>query len=114
MLFTIIRKELLLAARDIHALLVLFLMPTAFILIMSLSLQDSFHKSEEEKRNTREQQIITRKLPSALGLNKPIVREYVECEICNKEVASYKMNVHLKGHLEGGISYCIKCKKRIS
>ena len=42
MLLTIIRKELLLTTRDIHALLVLFLMPTAFILIMSLSLQDTF------------------------------------------------------------------------
>ena len=49
MLLTIIRKELLLATRDIHALLVLFLMPTAFILIMSLSLQDTFSKSEQEK-----------------------------------------------------------------
>ena len=49
MLLTIIRKELLLTTRDIHALLVLFLMPTAFILIMSLSLQDTFQKSESEK-----------------------------------------------------------------
>lgn len=49
MLLTIIRKELLLATRDIHALLVLFLMPTAFILIMSLSLQDTFQKNEDEK-----------------------------------------------------------------
>lgn len=49
MLLTIIRKELLLTVKDIHALLVLFLMPTAFILIMSLSLQDTFEKSDSEK-----------------------------------------------------------------
>lgn len=50
MLFAIIKKELLLVRRDIHSLAVLFLMPTAFIIIMSLSLQDSF---EEEKGNDK-------------------------------------------------------------
>ncbi|MCG7960684.1 MAG: hypothetical protein JAY69_16655, partial [Candidatus Thiodiazotropha taylori] len=40
MLFAVIKKELLLVSRDIHALLVLFLLPIVFILIMSLALQD--------------------------------------------------------------------------
>jgi len=49
MLLTVIRKELLLILKDLHALVVLFLMPTAFILIMSLSLQDTFQKNEQER-----------------------------------------------------------------
>jgi ABC-2 type transport system permease protein len=40
MLFAVIKKELLLVSRDIHALLVLFLLPIVFILIMSVALQD--------------------------------------------------------------------------
>ena len=40
MLLAVIKKELLLVSRDIHALLVLFLLPIVFILIMSLALQD--------------------------------------------------------------------------
>lgn len=35
-------KEFLLLSRDLHAMLVLFLMPTVFVLIMSLALQDNF------------------------------------------------------------------------
>lgn len=35
-------KEALLVARDVHALAVLFLMPVAFVIIMSLALQDVF------------------------------------------------------------------------
>jgi ABC-2 type transport system permease protein len=38
----LIRKELLLLLRDWHALALLFLMPAAFILVMSLALQDRF------------------------------------------------------------------------
>lgn len=38
----LIRKEWLLLLRDWHALLLLFLMPAAFILVMSLALQDRF------------------------------------------------------------------------
>jgi len=50
MLLAIIKKELLLVRRDLHSLAVLFLMPLAFILIMSLSLQDSF---ETEKGHSK-------------------------------------------------------------
>ena len=46
MLGAIVRKELLLVRRDIHALMVLFVMPMAFILIMSLSLQETLGDEE--------------------------------------------------------------------
>lgn len=49
MLFATIKKEFLLLRRDIHALAVLFIMPVAFILIMSLSLQDTFQQKETDK-----------------------------------------------------------------
>lgn len=42
MLAALVRKELLALRRDPHALAVLFLMPAAFILIMSLALRDTF------------------------------------------------------------------------
>lgn len=51
MLLAVLKKEGLLISRDIHALLVLFVMPAAFILIMSLSLQDKFQKKDVEKLN---------------------------------------------------------------
>ena len=38
----ILKKEFLLISRDIHALLVLFIMPTLFILIMSLALKNTY------------------------------------------------------------------------
>ncbi|MCU7815806.1 MAG: ABC transporter permease [Candidatus Thiodiazotropha sp. (ex Lucinoma kastoroae)] len=41
MLRAIITKELLLLSRDVHAMAVLFIMPVAFILIMSLTLQET-------------------------------------------------------------------------
>lgn len=48
-LLAIIKKELLLLSRDIHGLLLLFLMPMAFILIMSLALQDQFSRTSAKK-----------------------------------------------------------------
>jgi ABC-2 type transport system permease protein len=47
MLRAFIAKELLALRRDPHALAVLFLMPTAFILVMSLALRDSFRLDAE-------------------------------------------------------------------
>ena len=41
-LAALLKKECLLLLRDWHALLLLFVMPAAFILIMSLALQDRF------------------------------------------------------------------------
>lgn len=45
----IIKKEFLLIFRDIHALLVLFIMPAVFILIMSLALKNTYSDSIETK-----------------------------------------------------------------
>ena len=45
----ILKKELLLISRDIHALLVLFIMPAIFILIMSLALKNTYSDSFETK-----------------------------------------------------------------
>jgi ABC-2 type transport system permease protein len=47
MLRAFIAKELIALRRDPHALAVLFLMPTAFILVMSLALRDSFRLDAE-------------------------------------------------------------------
>lgn len=41
MLLAVLKKEILLTLRDLHALAVLFAMPVAFILIMSLALQET-------------------------------------------------------------------------
>lgn len=49
MLLAIIQKEFLLVRRDIHAVMVLFVMPMTFILIMSLSLQDAFQQGNADK-----------------------------------------------------------------
>lgn len=51
MLLEIIKKEFLLVSRDIHALMVLFVMPMVFILIMSLSLQNTFQQDTTDKPN---------------------------------------------------------------
>ncbi len=48
-LLAIIKKELLLLSRDIHGLLLLFAMPMAFILIMSLALQEQFSNTSVKK-----------------------------------------------------------------
>lgn len=42
MLFALIKKELLALTRDVHGLAALFLMPTVFIVIMSLALKDVY------------------------------------------------------------------------
>ena len=46
-LLAIIKKELLLLLRDVHGLALLFAMPVAFIVIMSLALQNQFAKNTE-------------------------------------------------------------------
>lgn len=48
-LLSFINKEFLLIRRDLHALLVLFVMPTLFILIMSFALKNSFSGEVESK-----------------------------------------------------------------
>ena len=41
-IFYILKKEFLVMGRDVHSLAVLFIMPVAFILIMSLAMRDLF------------------------------------------------------------------------
>lgn len=48
MLLAVLKKEILLTVRDIHALMVLFTMPVAFILVMSLALQET--DTEQQKQ----------------------------------------------------------------
>jgi ABC-2 type transport system permease protein len=48
-LLAVIKKELRAMSRDVHGLLVLFVMPAAFILIMSMALRDTFSLSVAEK-----------------------------------------------------------------
>ena len=49
MFFYLLKKEFTLILRDIHALLVLFIMPTLFILIMSLALKNSYSNTLDVK-----------------------------------------------------------------
>lgn len=51
-LLATIQKECRLLLRDIHGLLLLFVMPVAFILIMSLALQEQFSQNGEGKKIT--------------------------------------------------------------
>ncbi len=48
-LFPLIRKELIVLRRDWHALLLLFAMPTLFILLMSLALRDKSRRGPERR-----------------------------------------------------------------
>ena len=47
-LLATIKKEILLLLRDVHGLALLFVMPVAFIVIMSLALQNQFAKNTDE------------------------------------------------------------------
>jgi len=49
MFFYLLKKEFTLILRDVHALMVLFIMPTLFILIMSLALKNSYSNSVDVK-----------------------------------------------------------------
>lgn len=46
-LLALIRKELLVLSKDLHGLLVLFIMPAVFILIMSLAMRDTFSERHQ-------------------------------------------------------------------
>ncbi len=65
----ILKKEFLLISRDIHALLVLFIMPTLFILIMSLALKNTYSDSIDVKLNVG---IISKKNNDITNLNKEL------------------------------------------
>ena len=46
----ILKKEFTLVLKDIHALLVLFIMPMAFILVMSLALPDTESDNKDKPK----------------------------------------------------------------
>lgn len=70
--FSIIKKEWLAMSRDIHGLIVLFVMPAVFILAMSLAMRDAFKPAVAEKihwtffdaDNTPESAAFLAKLPA--------------------------------------------------
>ena len=49
MFYYILKKEFLLILRNVHAIVVLFVMPTAFIIIMSLALQNTYSNKYDVK-----------------------------------------------------------------
>ena len=49
MFYSILKKEFLLIIRNLHALIVLFVMPTVFIIIMSLALQNTYANKYDVK-----------------------------------------------------------------
>ncbi len=51
MIYYILKKEFLLIFRNLHAIVVLFVMPTAFIIIMSLALQNTYSNKFDTKMN---------------------------------------------------------------
>lgn len=51
MFYYILKKEFLLIMRNLHAIVVLFVMPTAFIIIMSLALQNTYSNKYDVKLN---------------------------------------------------------------
>lgn len=65
----LLKKEFTLILRDIHALLVLFIMPTLFILIMSLALKNSYSNTIDVKlkvavQSTTQTQVVTKLIES--------------------------------------------------
>ncbi|RXJ57877.1 ABC transporter permease [Candidatus Marinarcus aquaticus] len=65
----LLKKEFTLILRDIHALLVLFIMPTLFILIMSLALKNSYSNTIDVKlkvavQSSTQTQVVTKLIES--------------------------------------------------
>ncbi|PRM96364.1 ABC transporter permease [Aliarcobacter cryaerophilus] len=88
MFYYILKKEFKLIFRDIHALLVLFLMPSIFILIMSLALKNTYSQNIESKlkvaiisQNSKDIDILIEEL------NKnPYFEAKIEDSISNKDL----------------------------
>ena len=45
-LIALVKKETLVLSKDVHGLVVLFVMPAVFILIMSMAMQDAFDEHQ--------------------------------------------------------------------
>lgn len=88
MFYYILKKEFKLIFRDIHALLVLFLMPSIFILIMSLALKNTYSQDIESKlkvaiisQNSKDIDVLIEEL------NKnPYFEAKIEDSISNKDL----------------------------
>lgn len=88
MFYYILKKEFKLIFRDIHALLVLFLMPSIFILIMSLALKNTYSQNIESKlkvaiisQNSKDIDVLIEEL------NKnPYFEAKIENSISNKDL----------------------------
>ena len=70
----ILKKEFLLISRDIHALLVLFIMPILFIVIMSLALKNTYSNTIDTKLKVA---IITKSNKQIELLNKEINKDKI-------------------------------------
>jgi len=98
-LSAIIKKELLALSRDAHGLLILFVMPALFILIMSLALRDTFRPAAFEIPNwavwdgdaTKESAAFREALPLPARSELRIV--YVSSDDLERDIARGKMQI---------------------
>jgi ABC-2 type transport system permease protein len=100
MLFAVIKKELLLVSRDIHALLVLFLLPVVFILIMSMALQDRM------SGETKDRPKIGLWMDASSPLDKGLHQAFQELEGLSVESFASKEQLTLQleqGEILGGV-----------
>jgi ABC-2 type transport system permease protein len=89
----ILKKEFLLISRDIHALLVLFIMPTLFIIIMSLALQNSYSNTIDTKLQVAINSIANKDIQYLTQeINK---NNYFQAKITNNE--NIKELIHTQG-----------------
>jgi len=92
----ILKKEFLLISRDIHALLVLFIMPTVFILIMSLALKNTYSDSVDVKFNIG---ILSEKNANIQDLSTQINKNlFFKSEIIDDKNADPKALIYSKNY----------------
>jgi len=94
MIYNILKKEFKLIFRDIHTLLVLFLMPAVFILVMSLSLKNTYSQTIDYKLKVA---IISSKNKNILevidNLNKnPYFESFLENKDTEIDLLMYNKN----------------------
>ncbi|MCT7488708.1 ABC transporter permease [Aliarcobacter cryaerophilus] len=109
MFYYILKKEFKLIFRDIHALLVLFLMPSIFILIMSLALKNTYSQNIESKlkvaiisQNSKDIDLLIEEL------NKnPYFEAKIENSTSNKDLIyelKYDFAIKLDSHFKNQIN----------
>ena len=109
----ILKKEFLLLSRDIHALLVLFIMPTIFILIMSLALKNTYSSDIDVKSKIG---IIAQETKDILLLNKEFNKsahfESIIIKNKNYEDLIYKNNFEFLIKISNTYKIDIKTNKK--